>query len=263
MNREDVIADLEAALTLADIADEVCRRRFRAPDLVVDRKPNLMPVSDADREIERLVVARLRETYPAIPIFGEEDGPSYDDAATFWAIDPIDGSAAFIAGKPTWGFLACLVRDSVPVASVASSVGLGRRWWAAAGLRATTQPLPEGSPSPLEVSTVSDLQGANIGWWDGYRTTEIGRMSPLDPVVDKLSGSCASIVANGAGPLAVAAGDLDAALMRAPNSEPHHASTFILLVTEAGGKVSSLPDNTILLSNGAIHDDLLQAVHLP
>ena len=58
------------------------------------------------------------------------------------------------------------------------------------------------------------------------------------------------------------AGQLDAALMRTPNAEPHHATTFILLVKEAGGAVSLLPDNTILFGNGAIYNELLGAVHL-
>jgi histidinol-phosphatase len=262
MGDGDVMRELRVGLALADMADDVCRRRFRAPDLVVDRKPNLTPVSDADREIERLVVARLRDDYPAVPIYGEEHGPAYDGtASTYWAIDPIDGSAAFIAGEPGWGFLVCLVRDGEPVAGVASSIGLGRRWWAATGQGATTQTLPVGSPSPLAVSTAHDLRTANIGWWDGYRITEGGRVSALDPVVENLRKSCSSVVATGAGPLAVAAGQLDAALMRAPNEEPHHASTFIVLVKEAGGAISVLPDNTILFSNGAIHDDLLRAVH--
>ena len=261
MDRTDVIADLAVALAMADLADAVCRRRFRAPDLVVDRKPSLTPVSDADREIERLVVAKLRYAYPTIAIFGEEHGPAYNGtASTFWAIDPIDGSAAFIAGEPDWGFLACLVRDGEPVVSVASSTGLGRRWWAAAGHGATTQPLPDGSSSPLTVSRADEARAANVGWWDGYRTTENGRVSPLDSVVERLRVNCASIVATGAGPLAVAAGQLDAAVMRAPNAEPHHATTFILLVKEAGGAVSLLPDNTILFTNGAIHDELLEAV---
>lgn len=113
----------------------------------------------------------------------------------------------------------------------------------------------------LTVSTADDLRAANVGWWDGYRTTEPGRVSPLDSLVGRLGEHCASITATGAGPLAVAAGQLDGALMRAPNAEPHHATTFILLVKEAGGAVSFLPDNTILFSNGVIHDELLAVLH--
>jgi histidinol-phosphatase len=89
--------------------------------------PNGSPVTDADRAIEAAVVEQLRQSRPGIPIFGEEHGPLYDGEPTYWAIDPIDGTAAFIAGDTWWGFTICLVEDRQPVAGVASSIGLRRR----------------------------------------------------------------------------------------------------------------------------------------
>ncbi|MDQ6607127.1 MAG: histidinol-phosphatase, partial [Actinomycetota bacterium] len=49
--------DLALTLELADLADELTLGRFRASDLVVETKPDLTPVTEADRAVEQ----RLRE----------------------------------------------------------------------------------------------------------------------------------------------------------------------------------------------------------
>src|SRR5438105_13761008 len=90
----DTSSDLIIALALADVADRIATSRFGAADLVVDVKPNGSPVGDADRAIEAAVVALLYKHYPTLPIFGREHGPAFDGASTYWAIDPIDGTAA-------------------------------------------------------------------------------------------------------------------------------------------------------------------------
>lgn len=255
MSMEDSAAALGFALSLADAADRIARLRFGAPDLVVDVKPNGSPVCDADRAIESEVVSRIRAAFPALPVFGRERGPAFDGSSTYWAIDPIDGSSSFIAGRPAWGFLASLVRDGIPSVGVASSVGLGRRWWAAAGLGAFARTLPEGQVTRLQVSAREDLASAAIGWWDGWRTTTPGRVSAIEPIVGRLRASAASVTPNGGAALAVASGELDAAVMRSPNDEPHHLTAFVVLVREAGGMATPLlAANTILFSNRRLHD---------
>jgi histidinol-phosphatase len=257
----DAGPDLAVALKLADVADRVARSRFLATDLVVDSKPNGSPVCDADRAIEAAVVSILEEHYPTVPVFGREHGPSFDGAPTYWAIDPIDGTASFIAGGAGWGFLASLTRDGVPAVAVASSVAIGRRWWAAAGRGALVRSLPDGTPTALTVSTRDQVRHASVGWWDGWRTTAPGRVSALEPILRTLRGSGASVAANGAAALAVAAGDLDGAVMRNPNGEPHHSSVFEVLVREAGRMVSPLADNAFLFSNRLLHNDFLDLLN--
>jgi histidinol-phosphatase len=133
VSQADNASDLALSLELADIADRIANARFGAVDLAVDLKPNGSPVCDADWAIEAVVADRLQEIHPALPIFGQEQGPAYDGAKTYWAIDPIDGTAAFIAGKTGWGFTACLVRDGEPVVAVAPACSFGihptNRYW--------------------------------------------------------------------------------------------------------------------------------------
>src|ERR1700730_1111820 len=73
MTRPD---DLAVALTLADQADAVTLARFGALDLEVDTKPDLTPVSDADRAVETGLRETLARVRPADSILGEEFGGS-------------------------------------------------------------------------------------------------------------------------------------------------------------------------------------------
>ena len=63
--------DLALALRLADQADEITMSRFGAADLVVDAKPDLTPVSDADQAVERMIRAELVRRRPQDSMLGE------------------------------------------------------------------------------------------------------------------------------------------------------------------------------------------------
>ena len=93
--------DLRFAHELADAADAITLARFRALDLQVETKPDLSPVSEADRAAEeaiRLLVGRDRD---GEGVFGEELGD--DGGAVRWIVDPIDGTRNYVRGSPVWG----------------------------------------------------------------------------------------------------------------------------------------------------------------
>ena len=70
----DLTSDLELAHALADAADAITMARFRAADLVVETKPDLTPVTEADRAVEEMIRARLADARPDDAILGEEFG---------------------------------------------------------------------------------------------------------------------------------------------------------------------------------------------
>jgi len=72
------------------------------------------PVTEADREIERLLARRIREAYPRHGILGEEYGGETLDHSLIWTIDPIDGTRVFVDGLPTWSITIALLEDRVP-----------------------------------------------------------------------------------------------------------------------------------------------------
>ena len=124
-------SDLRFAQRLADAADGVTLARFRASDLRVETKPDLTPVSEADRaaeqELRRLVAASGRgESF-----FGEEFGDEGGDVR--WIVDPIDGTTSYVRGVPVWATLLALEREGVVDVGLVSAPALGRRWWATRG----------------------------------------------------------------------------------------------------------------------------------
>jgi histidinol-phosphatase len=147
-----VSSELDFALELADAADAISLPRFGASDLRVDTKPDLTPVTDADRAIETALRARVAEQGEGF--FGEEEGG--DASGARWIVDPIDGTKNFARGIPVWATLIALAHDDELVVGVVSAPSLGRRWWAARGEGAFC------NGTPIHVSGVSQLADAAV-----------------------------------------------------------------------------------------------------
>ena len=118
--------------TLADAAAVVTRRYFRTR-VEIDDKSDASPVTIADRQAEEAMRGLIEQAYPAHGILGEEHGRHHMDAEYIWVLDPIDGTKAFITGKPSFGTLIALVRDGVPILGVIDQPILRERWVGATG----------------------------------------------------------------------------------------------------------------------------------
>ncbi len=110
----------------------VIRRHFRKP-LTAERKEDDSPVTLADRGAERAMREILAAACPDDGIVGEEDGALNQDAAYCWVLDPIDGTRAFITGRPTFGTLVALLHHGVPVLGIIDQPVTGERWVGLAG----------------------------------------------------------------------------------------------------------------------------------
>lgn len=129
-------AFVDFAGRLADASGVVINRHFRTR-FEVERKADETPVTIADRESEAAMRRLINETYPDHGIIGEEQGAERKDAELVWILDPIDGTRAFIAGKPMFGTLIALVRGCIPILGVIDQPVLGERWIGGAGRRTT------------------------------------------------------------------------------------------------------------------------------
>ena len=125
-------AYIDFAHELADASGGIIRRHFRTPFSVED-KDDASPVTVADREAERAMRSMIGQRYPGHGIVGEEFGNERPEAAEVWVLDPIDGTRAFVAGKPIFGTLIALLRDGSPVLGIIDQPILGERWVGAAG----------------------------------------------------------------------------------------------------------------------------------
>ena len=141
--------DLAFALSLADDADSIAMARFRAADLHVETKPDLTPVSEADRLVESTLRGRIAQERPGEAVLGEEEG---GEDTSGWILDPIDGTRNYTRGIPVW---ATLIAYAERIA-VVSAPALGRRWWAERGSGAFAD------GEPIHVSGVGRLEDATI-----------------------------------------------------------------------------------------------------
>lgn len=136
----DIPADIDAILDLAgrlaDAVRPITLKHFRSGIGHV-AKGDESPVTEADRAAEQIMRDMIAAERPSDGIFGEEFGVSNPDADTVWILDPIDGTKAFITGKPIFGTLIGIVRNGQAIAGVTDAPATSDRWVGGVG-RATT-----------------------------------------------------------------------------------------------------------------------------
>jgi len=135
------VTDLGAAVALAerlaDAAAAEIRARFRQ-SYDVATKADITPVTEADKAAEQAVRRILSAERPQDGVAGEEFGVASGSSGLTWVIDPIDGTKAFMSGRPTFATLVALLDESgQPVLGVIDQPIVRDRWIGVAG-RATT-----------------------------------------------------------------------------------------------------------------------------
>lgn len=111
-----VEATIEA---IARQAGALALEHFRSlASLPVEKKGHLDLVTAADRQVEALLVAKLREAFPNDGIYGEEGGEIAGRSGRTWVIDPIDGTFNFVRGGDDWAISIGLYEDRRPVFGV-------------------------------------------------------------------------------------------------------------------------------------------------
>jgi len=107
-----------------------------ATDFSVERKGDDSPVTEADQKAEALILPRLRQLTPAIPIVAEEEaaaGRIPDVGDSFWLVDPLDGTKEFIKKNGEFTVNIGLIAAGKPVAGVVFAPALGILWSGADG----------------------------------------------------------------------------------------------------------------------------------
>ncbi|MCZ8150568.1 MAG: histidinol-phosphatase [Roseomonas sp.] len=123
---------LSVAEEAADLAGRVIRPLFRSA-LLVEAKGDASPVTEADRAAERAIRDLLAARLPSHGVIGEEYGEDRPDAEWAWVLDPIDGTRAFVTGRPLFGTLIGLLHRGVPVLGLIDQPVTGERWIGVAG----------------------------------------------------------------------------------------------------------------------------------
>lgn len=134
------MTELDDYLAAASAFADISRGMLHAASTTgaVELKPDRTFVTTTDRAIEQHLRAVIADRFPRHGIWGEEFGRHQPGADWQWILDPIDGTAQFIAGIPVYATLIALARGGVPVIGLMDFPATGERWIGAAG-RATTR----------------------------------------------------------------------------------------------------------------------------
>jgi histidinol-phosphatase len=249
--------DLELAMELADAADVITLRHFRSVDLVVETKPDLSPVTQADLTVEEAVAERLAFARPDHALVGEEFGAQGSSGARArWIVDPIDGTKNYVRGIPVYATLLALEIDGELTVGVASAPALGRRWYAARGEGAFAD------GERIAVSKIADLAQAKLSHSSIENWAAKGRMARFLDLAAAVGST------RGFGDfwqhMLVAQGSVDVAVE--PEVSLWDLAALKVIVEEAGGRftdlkgVSTAAGGSVLSSNGLLHEEALARI---
>lgn len=253
--------DLRLAHAIADSVDSLTMSRFKAQDLQVETKPDLTPVTDADRMAEEAIRSQLGRTRPRDAVLGEEFG-STGHGARRWVIDPIDGTKNFVRGVPVWATLISLMDEGRAVVGLVSAPALGRRWWGAEGTGAYTGK-SLASATRLKVSGINDLADASLSYSSLGGWRERGQLENMLDLHDAVWRTRAfgdfwsyCLLAEGAVDIACE-----------PELNLYDMAALVPIVTEAGGRFTSLEGEdgcmggNALATNSLLHDATLDVLN--
>ncbi|MEY9905886.1 histidinol-phosphatase [Catenulispora sp. MAP12-49] len=268
---------------LADRADAIAARHFRAGGIVGRAKADGSPVTAVDLDIEHTVRALINDARPGDAFLGEEFG-GFGQGRRRWIVDAIDGTASFLAGEPEWGTLIGLADGDDVGLGMVTAPACGQRWWAVRESGAWAAALPRAPavpPTRLAVTAATELRDATIGIWPPP-----ARLTPRDrrlaaglaararatvPAVDWHDTTSSAAVRKPStgsgtchGALLVATGQIDAFLLL--GAGPWDIAALIPIVEEAGGAYSDLSGHrsdgarSALFSAFALHQRILDVI---
>lgn len=212
---------------LADAAGGIARHYFRTA-VPVETKHDQSPVSLADREIEKALRARIAETFPDHGILGEEMGSADIERDYVWVIDPIDGTRAFLAGRPLFTTLIALCFQGTPILGIIDQPIIGERYVGAAG-QATTR-----NKAPISVRSCERLTHASLATTSPayFAADERGRFEALrDACGDVIYGGDAYNYAQ------LASGFID--IVAESGLKPYDVMALRPIIEGAGGIVTT------------------------
>jgi histidinol-phosphatase len=251
-NSNELNAALDAARAAADVI-----RGFYQRNVKIEVKADKTPVTEADVKSEEAIRDLLTKRFPTYGFFGEETGKSDMDAESVWLVDPIDGTKSFVRECPFFSTQIALMRGGKFVLGVSMAPAYDELAWAEAGRGAYL------NGKRIQVGKVSALDAAIVS--TGNLKTLAA--SPAWARFGGLLGKISRI--RGYGDFVhyhlLARGALDVVIESDVNILDIAALTVI--VEEAGGRFTDLKGapvglatTTVLATNGALHDPILDTI---
>ncbi|NDJ54825.1 MAG: inositol monophosphatase [Chloroflexi bacterium] len=262
----DLASILSSAETIAEKAARQLKQAYNQPQ-EIDYKGEIDLVTQADRAAEQLILAELKSAYPEHAILAEEGGGTISSLADHqgmtWLVDPLDGTTNFAHGFPVFSVAIALHNQDGPLVAVVYDVLRQECFSATRGGGATL------NGQPIGVSTTDQLGRSLLATGFPYNrheaednNAEATSLFIRQAQGIRRAGSAALDLAY------VACGRLDGYWEQ--QLKPWDLAAGILLVTEAGGRLSSyrgaddyrslLAGNDLVASNSQIHDAMLETL---
>lgn len=249
---------LQFAVNIAHEAGDIMRQYYNSPEKGVQTKYDSSPVTIADTQINQLLIDKVSAAFPTHGVLGEEASTATHEHSDVWVCDPIDGTAPFIFGLPTAMFSLAFVRDGVPLLGVAYDPFMDRLFTAIKGERAFCN----GNPIMVEAHSAEGARVAGPSYVEGLLRAR--------DLYDDLAGRGMHIPmfpGNVYKCTLLAEGRIHGRIFG--GSGAHDIAAIKVIVEAAGGRVTDLegseqrydrPLRGAIISNGTIHQDLLDAV---
>jgi myo-inositol-1(or 4)-monophosphatase len=251
-------ATLDLAKQAALEAGALLRENFRT-EFRISKKGPIDFVTEMDLKAERLILERIRSAHPDHRIVAEESGSNSNDSPFNWLIDPLDGTTNYAHGLPAFCVSIALEHAGKLETGVIYDPTAEELFWASRGCGAflNDRPIRVSDEEALGESLLGtgfsyDPAGmrVNLGLFHEFMTRAAGV---------RRAGSAARDLAY------VACGRFDAVWEF--QLHPWDVAAGMLLVEEAGGRVTDFDggpctprDQRILLSNGLIHNAMLEVL---
>jgi histidinol phosphatase-like enzyme (inositol monophosphatase family) len=232
--------ELEVAVQAVRQAAELALRY--QPGIVAEQKPDNSPVTEADRECERLISRMLKDAFPDDGLLGEEGARAESRSGRRWIIDPIDGTRDYVRGNPLWANLIALEEGDAVVAGVVNLPGLGLTYTAARGGGAFR------NGSPIHASSKTSIN-ESVLCFNGFDKLE--RFPSRDKLLDWMAQFW-SVRGLGGAPdaMLVAAGQAD--IWIEPSASPWDFAPLKVILEEAGARFLNLDGGSSIYAGNCI-----------
>lgn len=226
---------------LADTAGNSIRSYYRQP-IPVDQKSDASPVTKADREAEAAMRELIKKHFPDHGIIGEEYGSENEAAEYVWVLDPIDGTASFIAGRPIFVTLIALLHHGKPILGLIDQPITHDRWIGVSGQPTTF------NGKQVHVSACSRLEDAMLATTGPHYFTPEGKT-----FFDAVSAKASRTIYGGDGYnyAMLASGHID--LIIEEGLKLHDVMALIPVIEGAGGSVTDWQGNPVSATANSIN----------
>jgi histidinol-phosphatase len=256
----DLRKAMQVARRAAEAGSAASLAHFRQC-VLVEKKADRTPVTQADRDSEEAIRSVVLGAYPEHGFLGEETGTHGDSAEARWIVDPLDGTKGFTRGRTFWGALVALEHRGEIVAGAMALPALGETYWAARGLGAWVR-AGDGRPAQLRVSRISSWSDATLSFGEPhvlFRPPMLERLAGL-----ALGAQAARCYGDLAGCALVLRGEAEAWVEA--GVQIWDLAPLQILVEEAGGRFTDLEgrpthgSGSCVASNGLVHEHVLAAL---